>query len=341
MKTTIVGGNCGTGKRSSSIVNKIATHFDNVNVLNGCELEELPKVVEGLTLWMPNIDNSFDKYYPSKTKGTCLIVSKVVRHDEAEAAGEHKFFQAVNRIFKMHGNAVIAIEKNTDTFVFNLIDALGNIWVSTSDIKELTETIKAFVDWSNGQIRKSIPRYVEMRTSIGNRLIVDRFMELVRTNAKRIMDGTSDRYFGNCSTRCMSSFPSVNIPEAFLFSPRNVSKLELETTDMVYVTNFGHVGERKPSVDTPVQMELYKNLPNIKFMIHGHAFFDDVETTKHYFPCGDMREADEVLRIVDKNDSFFALNLKNHGYLVGSEMLDDLSYFLSENIATMQPFRNL
>jgi len=341
MKTMIIGGNCGTGKRPSSIINKIASYFDDVDVLNGCELDELPDIVTGLTLWMPNIDNTFYKFYPYKTKGTCLIVSKVVRKEEAKDSNEHNFFQAINRIFRMHGNAVIAIEKDSEKFVFNLIDALGNIWISTSDIKKLTDAIKKFVVWNNGQVRKSIQKNDETIASIGNRLVIDRFMKLVRDNAKRIMDGTSDRYFGNCSTRCMSSFPSINIDDAFLFSPRNISKTGLETSDMVYVTDEGYIGDRKPSVDTPVQLTVYKNLQNINFMIHGHAFFENVDTTKQYFPCGDMREVVEILKTVGKDSNFFALNLKNHGYLVGSENLEDLEDFLSNNIPIMQPFRKI
>ena len=51
---------------------------------------------------MPNIDNEEEKQYPIKKKGSVLICSKVMREG-------YKPIDAISRIFKMQGNAVIAI----------------------------------------------------------------------------------------------------------------------------------------------------------------------------------------------------------------------------------------
>ena len=345
MKPTIVGGNWQepifgdkTLKKESSIIIKLARFFEVPTVYNGGDVKDLPEKVDGLTIWMPNISNAVTKQYPIKKVGSCLIVSKVVRRAESTErliekalTGHHKYFEAVQRIFKMRANAVIAIENTPNFKTFSLIDALGNIWITTCNTSALANTIHTFYNWNSQQKRVSTPKHTE----------IEEFMHLVRENAKNIMEGTSDRYFGNCSTRCMSTFPSVRSESGCLVSPRNVSKLELEAGDMVYVTNDGYVGDNKPSVDTPVQLELYKKLPKINFMIHGHAFFKEGRSTEHYYPCGDLREVEEILKITKPLATLFAINLKNHGFLIGADTVGTLEWFLADNVPIMEPFRKM
>jgi hypothetical protein len=135
MKTLIVGGNFGDAPKKSSIVDKISNKFIESFNINGGKLDDLPfKIDSDLIIWMPNISNETKKQYPFKSVGNVLIVSKVMREGYTR-------LDAVSRIFKMRGNAVIAIYKE-DIFRFELIDALGNIWYNGSDIKNLTDKIK-------------------------------------------------------------------------------------------------------------------------------------------------------------------------------------------------------
>jgi hypothetical protein len=58
-------------------------------------------------------------------------------------------------------------------------------------------------------------------------------------------------------------------------------------------------------------------------MIHGHAFIKSAKETSEYFICGDYREAEDVISIIG-DDKFGYINLKNHGFLIYSDKLDNL-----------------
>lgn len=336
---TIIGGGWGHTEEAikvSGVVNKLAAFFPAADVHNGGYINAIPQLLHDLNIWMPDIPNSSIKEYPLKPKGSCLIVSKVIRGIE----GEHPYFQPLTRIFRMSGNAVIAIDKTSPICEFALIDALGNIWVKTTSIEELAEGILRFYAWSRQQVRKGLKNTLPVMHPIGS---LESFLNIVRINARNIVNGTKDRFFGNCSTRCMSLFPSSRYDgsETFMVSARNSSKEGIQSSDTVMVNaNLEYYGDRKPSVDTPVQVELYKHFHNINYMIHGHAFFTDAVSTNDYFPCGDMREAEAVKALFPNQFSdFFVVNLKNHGFLVGSARVNTLNNFLTSNIPTMQPFR--
>ena len=84
--------------------------------------------------------------------------------------------------------------------------------------------------------------------------------------------------------------------EIMYVSPRNVPKESIRPEDMiVYMSGDRYYGEHKPSVDSPTQIRLYHELPNINFMIHGHAIIERAQTTKNYRLCGDIREVEEIL----------------------------------------------
>jgi len=141
MKTIIIGGSFGDTPKKSSIVSKLSESLNSESI-NGGSLDNILNVDLSdfdLTIWLPNIDNSVEKQYPRKKRGSVLICTKVLRENR-------DFGDAVARIFKMNANAVIAIDKSGDLFKFSLIDALGNIWVSTTDIEELVIGITGIYD---------------------------------------------------------------------------------------------------------------------------------------------------------------------------------------------------
>ena len=105
MKTLIVGGNFGETPKKSKIIDLISNNFENYTIINGGTLSELPHEINSdLIIWMPNISNEENKQYPIKSIGNVLIVSKVIRDGYTK-------LDAISRIFKMNGNAVIAIYK--------------------------------------------------------------------------------------------------------------------------------------------------------------------------------------------------------------------------------------
>ena len=88
-------------------------------------------------------------------------------------------------------------------------------------------------------------------------------------------------------------------------------------------------GDKKPSVDSPCQIEIYKRHPELHYMIHGHAFIKGAPTTNNYYLCGDVREADEVSALIKDN---CAINLKNHGFLICSQGIGDLKLVVNSLI---------
>lgn len=150
MKTLIVGGNFGQAK-TSKIIDEISKYISESSsefeMLNGGEIGNLPKYLDSdLSLWMPNIENEEQKHYPIKKQGSVLICSKVMRNG-------YKDMDAVSRIFKMHGNAVIVIYKDKKPFVLRLIDALGNEWYNGSSLEELSRYIMLFYNWTKQAVR--------------------------------------------------------------------------------------------------------------------------------------------------------------------------------------------
>ena len=323
MKIIIVGGDFGT-KKESKIISKLSSYFNEPIVLNGGKMNDLPSLVDGdLTIWMPNIPNEEPKNYPIKSNGNVLICSKVMRDG-------YKKIDAVERIFRMHGNAVIAITKS-EQYNFEIIDALANTWYCGSSIEELYLSIIKFYDFTKRAIRKNTIKSDLKQVEIDS-VNVGVFLDINRNLSNYIQNSCGERFFGNVSTRCQKLFPSLR-SNYILVSPRNIDKKSIQPTDMVQCykndSTIYYIGDRKPSVDTPVQLEIYDNCPNVNYIIHGHAFIDNAPTTDEYYLCGDFREFYEVYGFI-KNNKFGFLNLKNHGFIIYSDTLDNLRYIIGD-----------
>ena len=332
MKTLIVGGNFGESleKRESGIVKKIYNELlgpgQEIDLINGGKLTDLPDKINGydFILWMPNIDNSEGKTYPQKDPGAILVCSKVMRLGYSKA-------DAISRIFKMHGNAVIEIWKyeNSELIQFVLFDALGNQWYSGTSITELVKELLKFYIFTKSAVRIQTTQIKDESESTLN---LNKLIDLNKKLQKHIMTSCGNRFFGNLSTRCTKLFPSMREDiELMYVSPRNISKESICPEDMIiYNSRDEYFGDNKPSVDSPTQIRLYHELPNINFMIHGHATLEKAQTTKNYRLCGDIREVNEVLELVQPSNLWFVINLRNHGFLIGATDLDDLETIIDK-----------
>ena len=344
MKTLIVGGDFGISKKSS-IINKISEQIESI-VINGGSIEDIEYISNNmqdfdLVIWAPNISNEIEKIYPKKANGAVLICSKVLREGR-------DFGDAIARIFKMNGNAVITIESNEKPFIFNLIDALGNVWCKTTNIQELVGKIEELYKWTKASIRTRSSSVVFSPEELYP-LELTELCEIVKEIADRVENERGGRYFGNVSTRCGKMFPSFRMEhDIVLMSGRNVSKSRISPEDFVYTKmidgNVLYHGNKKPSVDTPIQLSMYEYYKDINFLIHGHAYIDNAEFTEHYYPCGDLRELSavkdktntsnklfnkgNVIINGNKNDSI-VLNLKNHGFIIGANNLEQLKKIVS------------
>lgn len=318
MITLICGGNIKTG-RPSKIVQMISNGFDRAFLFNGTVPERIDKA--NLTIWMPDIGNEVDKKYPKKRIGSVLICSKVMRTGYTD-------MDAISRIFKMNGNGVIKVYRDENPFKFQLTDALGNNWTGKTDnIQEIVQGIKSLYYWTEGSIRKSLKHGPGNYTSE----LSEDFVQIIRRVAEKAKKGIGTRFFGNYSTRCTKLFPSERRANGFLFSPRNVNKESIESDDCVYCEEDMYFGDRKPSVDTPVQIEVYKAFPDINYIIHGHAFIKNRPTTRSYFPCGDLREVNKIVNLIYAGHS--VMNLLNHGFLITGSTVKSI-----ENIVECSEF---
>jgi ribulose-5-phosphate 4-epimerase/fuculose-1-phosphate aldolase len=320
MKTLVVGGNfvsCEDGwGKPSKIIDQFAKAINADRIYNGGitnHLEEMDLAGFDLIFWAPNIDNNHEKWYPKKDRGAVLIVTKVLRENRTRT-------DALKRIFAMHGNAVVTVDKAKNPFKFELIDALNNSWGKSSNINDVANFISKLYKWTKESKRVGTEQYSTTDISL--------LIKINKQLADKFEQTPTGRYFGNLSTRCFKMFPTSRLDYKKIFvSKRNVDKKRITEEDMVLafakkgkVTYFG---ANKPSVDTPVQLSLYELFPNINFMIHGHAKIKNARTTKHYYPCGDMREVNEI-EILINNGNNGIVNLKNHGFLIYAKTINDL-----------------
>ncbi len=334
MKTIVVGGNFGETPKASSVALKLSEQL-NSDLINGGSINELRAAslltAYDLIIWAANVDNEVEKIYPIKKTGAVLICTKAMREDR-------NFGDAVSRIFKMQANAVIAIGL-AKPFHFDLIDALGNNWCSAPYIDVLAVKIQELYAWSKGSIRikstpvKQLTTHLWYDTPTGINTL-DHLCDIVKTVADKVENERGGRYFGNVSTRCAKMFPSVRRTDdndLIAVSARNTPKDRLSREDFVF-TELGdnevfYEGDRKPSVDTPVQLHLYQKLKHINFMIHGHAYIQGAPFTEHYYPCGDLREVEAIIDNIDDQRIAFRINLKNHGFLIASSDLIALRHY--------------
>lgn len=336
MKIQIVGGNFDNEEgRYSGVINKMYDtikflnyYIDNTTIINGGNIKQLPKELDSdLTIWMPNISNEEEKLYPIKKKGSVLICSKLM-HEGV------KVTDAISRIFKLHGNAVICIYPlGGSLFRFELRDALNNLWYQGVNIDQLMISILSLTLFTSKakriQTRQNInlTQYLYKETFNICKEDLQKLIDINKKLQNHIQTSSGNRFFGNLSTRCQKLFPTLKINQGMFVSPRNINKESITIEDMVWYIDDTYYGDRKPSVDSPTQWRLYNSLPNINYMIHGHATFihPNIKITDNYCLCGDINEVDEILKIINKDTNSFCINLKNHGFLIGAIDLNSLN----------------
>ena len=215
---------------------------------------------------------------------------------------------------------------------------METVWYKGSDLSELSKAILKFYDFTKEVVRVQTKRE-DIDIHLDNE-ILNTLDGLIQTNIKLqkyIETSCGNRFFGNISTRCQKLFPSFKINSNYMFvSPRNSNKESLTSDDMVlYSSNNTYSGNNKPSVDSPTQIKLYKLYPNINFMIHGHAIISGIGevNTNNYRLCGDTREVDEILEVVNTDEKSFVVNLKNHGFLIGANSLNSLNELVDKIIS--------
>lgn len=358
-KLLIVGGTFDdNGGKPSGLINKLADELGkskehNITVKNGGYFNDINNILDDTinfdyVFWFANVDNSKEKIRDVKSVAPhcMLIISK--RNDFVDGKQKYELEELLQRALAIKANLCFEFCKLEDkVFKMRVFDPLGCIWYEGTDLAEATKATLSRLDYLSTVTRKpSVKEDTSLSFEFNNR--DKEFLEIIKSSAEtfhKLMCLPPDvkRFVGNASlrfktpTRCMNGFPAIRKDDYVLISRRNVDKTGISEKDFVvcHLNDDGNTvysGMNKPSVDTPVQLRLFKALPNIDYILHGHCYVKDAIMTDRAIPCGAVEEVNAVLTAIERSNSavnpldhdFYAVNLKGHGCLLmaGSEKLD-------------------
>lgn len=334
----------------------------SVRLINGGNFDDLagaepavafpsPKVI----VWFPDIPNDRDKSPFMKLKEihpkSVFVISK--RNDGPWDSPTYTRPELIVRMLSVRANLMVEfnVYQEHPQFLARVLDPLGNVFFEGTDMRVAGEALGNRIRFLLG-----LSRVGSVPSGRGNAPPdtpeTRRFAEIVRgygdvwMNIIQPADSARARFLGNASYRfrCTHGFPSFRAqgpvyalgPDPVYVSRRNVDKEGLSPSDFVGVSlssgedssgdRVVYDGERKPSVDTPIQLRLYAALPQVRWMVHAHCYVEGAAMTARVLPCGAVEEADEVLEAIAGRESLepIVVNLKGHGSLVMARDLESL-----------------
>ena len=352
-KVLIVGGIFDNeGGRPSKLIDSLykeiaGTSGYEVILYNGGLVSDLqnyifPSVVEyAVVLWFANVSNDEDKLRDVKALNPKAILITSKRNDN----NKYTFAELISRALAIKANLTIEFSKKEDK-LFNMVlfDPLGNVFYDGFDVAELSNKLMIRIGKLLHFTRvpsvkettlptPEVPEEIEFFNFAHD--CADIFHNLIRP-AK----GT-ERFLGNMSFRCQNGFPSFRGENGIIYvSRRNVDKSDINAGSFVptYLDEWNttkYFGDFKPSVDTPVQLRLYKLFPWANYMLHAHCYVDISKLPPHLnllqlrtmkpVPCGAIEEISEIYHIIPGGSitSFnstaprlLAINLRGHGCII-------------------------
>lgn len=348
MRVLFIGGNFDKdGGRPSHLIEKmyfelLKDNETNVTFYNGGTVKNLhenilPTVVDyDIVLWFANVPNEEEKIRDVKAINhkTILVTSK--RNDN----GKYTFAELISRSLSIKANLTVEFSKTNSIFNMMVFDPLGNVFYDGIEIDKMVYALIARAKRLTTFTR--IPSVKDTSTNILDVPTETEFFNFAHNcadifhNLIRPAKGT-ERFLGNMSFRCQNGFPSFRGENGIVYvSRRNVDKSDINENSFVptYLDENGIVkyfGDTKPSVDTPVQLRLYKLFPWANYMLHAHCFveidnsIDGFYTFKtlHPVPCGAIEEVEEIYNVVKSVDNIntvsprlLAINLVGHGCIL-------------------------
>lgn len=354
----IVGGTFDrNGGKVSSIVDKIFNEasnredFSEIILHNGGFINDLRETIlekckqVDIVFWMPNVSNDEEKIRNVKEVNPKVILISSKRNDNKK----YNFAELITRALELKSNLIVEFSKVADKkFKMMVFDPLGNVFYNGEDIAKMSKAmfdraikLTTFTRCPTKKVETndnpSVPDEEEFFAFA--RSCSDIFHNLINPAED------TKHFLGNMSFRCQNGFPSFRGKNGIIYvSRRNVNKANINKDSFVptYLDeneNTMYYGDNKPSVDTPVQLRLYKKYPHMNYMIHAHCYFYapfDIggycSYTWNPVPCGALEEVEEIEwtianEITDDDDNevkFVAVNLIGHGCLL---MASDVSYF--------------
>lgn len=317
--------------------NRLGPNYEpgnGITRVNGGTYQELVDLVDSIknfdaVWWFPNVPNDLPKVVKDLKE---KIGNKVLVISKNNSSGKYTYLDLVARLFQARANLSLIVETEKP-FQMTLLDPLGNVYIHK--FKEVEYVAYALYK-----------RTVELNefTRVGSKSIgeiprqepsdeVLKFIDIVKRYANtfhELVHGVhQSRFLGNASFRCTKgAFPAYRGEDNLIYvSQRNLDKREIATDNFIPVLlsdnkDLEYYGDRKPSVDAPIQKELFKRLPWCNYMLHSHVYMEDLaHITASNIPCGALEEVDEIMDIIKwKPDRrFWQINLRGHGCLILGE----------------------
>lgn len=343
MRILFVGGSWNkTGGKESGFISKFSSVLKEhegcyVDVYNGGKYEQLRNLLYSVNsyncvFWWANIPNTLPKLQSPKVIDPTIMLVGSKRNDD----NKYTFSELISISLNRKQNLAVAVSKNKDNhFDFMLYDPLGNVWYSGSDITACAHVLvnRLFTISKITRIGSKLNADVINPPAVPNEAayfdVIKKYAEIFRNITDPELE--TNRFLENSSFRCQKGFPSFRKGDVIFVSKRNVSREFVDRTGFVPVLfekndKIEYFGENKPSVDTPIQIELYKEFPNINYMIHAHVYIENAPFTNNVLPCGAFEEVEEILKIVeDRSKNFYIINLKGHGCIVMADSVEKFS----------------
>lgn len=348
MKILFVGGTFDKAEgRKSSLVERFLSELGNftdekITVFNGGNYGQLENILESvvnydIVFWWANVpDNTLPKLRNIKEINPKAMLISSKRNDN-----KYSFSELVNHALMLKSNLTVEFSKREEKhFNMRVLDPLGNIWYDGINIFECAESVMRRVIFLKSITRQKTNQVSKEKFEIKENEFqnIDEFFKIIKEYAevfhKKInpADGVK-RFLGNASFRCCKGFPSFRHDKYIFVSQRNVDKRYIDKKHFVptYLEDekIYYFGDKKPSVDTPIQLRLYQKFPNVNYMVHSHCYIKDASFTSISLPCGAVEEVDEIISTILKEYGtldleFYKLNLIGHGCIVMSSDVEKL-----------------
>lgn len=323
------------GGRPSGYMRKLAEHVPGALLINGGHYDDLLGIIGQAKAfrsvwWMADVPNDLPKVVKTlkdEIPHAVLVISK------NNIGQRYAYIDLVGRMFQARANLSLIIE-TASPFRASILDPLGNMYLDhEDDVAVVAEKLVDRVNALMGFTRMGSTRVGEAINTPHEEF----FFEVIRRYATRfheLVHGVNpSRLLGNASFRCTKGgFPAFRHNELLFISKRNLDKREIGRNGFVAIRakdapTIEYYGDHKPSVDAPIQRELFRLLPWARYMIHSHTYIADAPFTASRVPCGALEEIPEVMEHADT--SSLLVNLRGHGCLaIASELnqLHDLKF---------------
>jgi len=317
---------CGTfldnDYRSSGYMQKLFADTD-IKFINGGYWEELSKILKNIenydaVYWFPDISNDKDKLLPliKKVNPRCILISS-----KNNIGNKYSHKDIIARALSTKSNLLLEFTKKDGLILATLHDPLGNVFVKEEqDINKVRSVML--------KRTKELKDFTRVRSvRVGDKLEIPNkeiFFNIVKDYADEfhnlIHAANSDRLLGNASFRCERGFPGFRHNDKIFVSRRNVDKRFIEPSGFVAVEpktinwEIFYYGDMKPSVDTPIQLQLFAYYKNINYILHSHVYVEGAPFTDKVIPCGAIEEFDHIIKIEPNRETYgFCINLRGHG----------------------------